>query len=153
MVEKKQNNPESGVVSGWIYFAPIIILLLVIAYYVFDVNPSDKVEFDGEHIVFTEAKCLFGSIFNKDKLVLADDYIEIISNSLLNKKKMVLPYASLKGVEFSKAYNGYKIEIEYPGSIISSKSTFYFNDNVTFSYLKSSFKIHNNNRCIVKESY
>ena len=67
-------------------------------------------------IKFTEAKCLIGSIFYKDSIILSPDDIEIDKLSLFGEKKTVYPYHTIKEITFSKSFNGYKVVINYPSS-------------------------------------
>ena len=119
----------------------------------FKKDKNDKYEIKDGKVYFTEAKYVFGSIFNKSTLVLTDDNIEIFNHSFFGEKKTVRPYSSLKKITFSSAFVGYKVVIESQGGLLENKtSTFYFNQKDTFNFLKTAFKIYNENRCVITES-
>jgi hypothetical protein len=106
--------------------------------------------------VFTEAKCLMGSIYNKKTLILSDDNIEIFSGPCFHEKKTVRPYNTLKEVTFSRVFigykgteSGYKVVIEYSGGFKSDK--FYFNQKDTFVFLKTVFEDYCKNRYVITE--
>jgi hypothetical protein len=116
-------------------------------------DANDKYEYKDGKLIFIEAKCLMGSIFNKNTLVLSDDNIEIFNRSFFGEEKTVRPYSSLKEVIFSKAFVGNKIVIVYPSSFWgNSETTFYFNQKDTFDLLKFLFKECSKNRCVITES-
>jgi hypothetical protein len=123
-------------------------------------DANDKYEYKDGKLIFIEAKCLMGSIFNKKTLVLSDDNIEIFSRPFFHEKKTVRPYNTLKEVTFSKAFiigskgyeSGYKVVIEYSGGFFNESDKFYFNQKDTFDFLKTVFKDYCKNRYVITES-
>jgi hypothetical protein len=116
-------------------------------------NTNDKYIYENGKLTFTESKCLFGSIFNKDDISLSDDNVEIITRSFFNNTKTVYQYSAFKEVFLTSAFNGYKIVLKLPGNIFGTKDiTLYFNQKDTFDLLKVMFKDYCKNRCVIKES-
>jgi hypothetical protein len=154
---KKENKTSlSKTFAGFLGLFVIIWFFYSLFYSLaldFNKDKNDKYEYKDDKVIFTEAKYLFGSIFNKDTLVLSDDNIEIFSRSFFGEKKTVRPYSTLKEVTFSKAFVGYKIVIAYPSSFLGNgDTTLYFNQKDTFDLLKILFKEHTKNRCVITES-
>jgi hypothetical protein len=132
----------------------ILISIIEGVHSFWDNDANDKYEYtvDGKD-QFTEARCLVGSIFYKDSMILSSDDIEIVTQSLFGKKKTVYPYHTIKEITFSKAFNGYKVVIEYPGSLFGTdRTTLYFNQKDTFDLLENDLKDYSKNRCIITES-
>ncbi|MGA2172858.1 MAG: hypothetical protein ABSG82_07600 [Sedimentisphaerales bacterium] len=128
-----------------------------------DKDKNDKYEYKDGKVYFTEANYFFGSIFNKDTLVLSDDNIEIFSRSFFGEEKTVLPYSNLKEVVFSNSLlkilgataedAKYKIVIKYSGGfLVNNWATLYFNQKDTFDLLKILFKEHSKNHYVITES-
>lgn len=139
-----------------IHSASVVVIIIVVVGFIYSTlttNADDKYESKNDKVIFIEAKCLIGSLFNKDALILSNDNIEIVSQSFFNKKKTVYSYSTLKEITFSKAFNGYEAVIEYPGSFFgTNKITLYFNRKDTFDVLKNVFKYYSKNRCVITES-
>jgi hypothetical protein len=143
-----------------------LLLLLAVLWFGFaimdrlDTDANDKYEYKDGKLIFIEAKCLMGSIFNKKTLILSDDNIEIFSRPFFHEKKTVRPYNTLKEVTFSRAFiigskgyeSGYKVVIEYSGGFFNESDKFYFNQKDTFDFLKTVFKDYCKNRCVITES-
>jgi hypothetical protein len=139
----------------WSVLWGVLIIGGIIGYVfsAFNTETDDKYEYKDGKAAFIEAKCFIGSIFNKDTLILSDDNIEIIKQSFFNKTKTVYPYNTLKKITFSKAFNGYKVIIECPGSFLGNdKITFYFNHKETFELLKTFINEDNKDRCVITET-
>ncbi len=116
-------------------------------------DANDKYEYSGEGIKFTEARCIVGSIFYKDSIVLSPDDVEIDKLSLFGEKKTVYPYHTIREITFSKSLNGFKVVINFPGSFFGTDSiTLYFNQKDTFNLLEDDLKDYSKNRCIITES-
>lgn len=139
-----------------------VVIYIIMAMYdqLLITDTNDKFEYKDNKWVFTETKCLMGSVFNKKTLILSDDNIEIISHSLFGKeKKTVRPYNNIKEAIFSKAFigykgygSGYKVVIKYSDGFFNESDKFYFNQKDTFDLLKIAFKDYSKNRCVITES-
>jgi hypothetical protein len=141
-------------IAGWI---GIIIILCVAIYFIstnYDKDYSDSFYFHEGNIVFAESKCLIGSIFYKDSVILTDNNLELKTQSYFSKNLTTYPYNIIKSVTFDKSFCGYKFIIEYPGRYWGTEqAVLYFRNLDVFKLLISQFKLRNRNRCIIIESY
>ncbi len=147
--KKKTLLKNIGTVVGLL----VVFLIFIFLSTLWDNGANDKYEYAVDGIRFTEARCLVGSIFHKDSIVLTTDDIEIDKLSLFGEKKTVYPYHTIREITFSKSFNGHKVAIKYPGSFFGTDSTtLYFNQKDTFDLLENDLKDYSKNRCIITES-
>jgi hypothetical protein len=141
---------------AWLFVLFVIALAVSGLPSKYNKDKSDKLYYKDGNAIFVEAKCLLGSLFNKDVIILTDDNVIITSSSFFSTKKTTYPYSMLKEVIFSKSewLNRYKIVIKYPSSFFVPDSTaFYFNQEDTFNTLRNQFHAKSKNRCIISDYF
>ena len=117
-------------------------------------NGSDSIDYSfNEGVVYNEAKSLFGSMINKDTLLVTDDNIKIMHrNQFLGKRVETLPYSSIKEIVFGNAIGGYKVEILKASKNFGTDTyTFHLNQKDTFKKLTDNLKAKSQNRCPITE--
>lgn len=138
-----------------------VILLLVCACVIilalisdFEKNASDSLDYSSDKgVIYREAKYIFGSVINKDAILLTDDNVTILHKTQFSGTKLeTLPYNSIKEITFGKAYGGYKIEITKASKYFGTDSyNFYMNQKNTFTVFTDSFKLKSGSRCPITE--
>jgi len=142
--------------SSWIVWIFIISIIIFFSWLFdeFHKDNTDKFYFKDGSAVFIESKCLLGSIFHNDIIIINDDNIIIISPSFFGTNNTTYPYNKLTEVIFSKALTGYKLVINYPGYYWGTdRTTLYFNQENTFDILYNEFRTRSKNRCVISKMF
>ena len=139
---------------GNFYSLIFCILLCVGLFNEFQKNSSDRVDYSyNEGVLYFEAKCLYGSILNQDRILVTEDNIKISHhNQMTGIKVETLPYSSIKEIAFRKSLNGYKVEISKTSKLIGTDTyTFYLNQKATFKNIDEEIRAKSKNRCPITE--
>jgi hypothetical protein len=148
------NKEDSDSYPGdWgLAFIVAIGVAVMSLYSIYNKDKLDNFYFKDENAVFIEAKHPFGSLVNKDTIILTHENIVIRRKFLFSTNDTTYPYSILKKFVFDSLFDGYKLTITYPAHFIGSNSiAFYFNNKNTFDSLYNQFQLRSKNRCIISK--